>query len=861
MEIRGIFHRFNRYLRHLSANSLLMNHIKIIILLLFCFGNTVVFGQKAQFKKADKAYKAKNYSEAIPLYEEGLAIKDNLSRKTKLANSYRMINQLEKAATLFREIVRDPKAKSVTYFYLGESLMGAGNYDEAKYWFQQYHTKEPEDQKALLMIAACNQVKDVKSIFPDMGVIPFAHNSDVDDNAPIFWNNQILFSSDRNQGIKLLKQKSGVTGRDYIQIYSSTEGNNFDYSNPKSYSGKVNELNKNSSNITISQDGTRAIFSRNSKNANKKNTHTIQLFEMESTDGKKWKNVKEVDFSNNAYNFMHPALSPDGKTLFFVSDKGSGHGGTDIYVSTYKKNKWSRPVNLGPVINTDANEGFPFFDIDGKLFFCSKGHAGFGGFDIFFSTQNPETEQWDVPINVGTPVNSPSDDISIFIDQETRRALFTSSRDGDDDDIYLGWLDGIPNELKETEIVETAIESKVIVETPTVDPVVNTSTEVEAVETPAEIVIEKPTEIVEAPETTEVEIKAPEIVESEVESEAIIESPTADPVVNTTTEVEAVETPSEIVTETPTEIVEAPETTEVEIITPTTTPVETPEKPVEAPPAPSTDLVIEPTVVEEITETIEATDIDLPASPTAQPVQVSVTEEIIETATEVPPVTTDKIPTPEVVPETTVIETTESTEEVIKKEVKEEIPTVEKPTVPNTPKVAPPPKPTDEEVPAPPPIPSSENNPKGNSVSSTMIQRSSFSTLKKDLKKKRSTAGKIYRLKNISYDPGGYLVDKAHGAALNEVYKLMTKNKTITIKLASHTYSVGNDQTNLKLSKNRAKRAANYLVEKGIDAERIFAVGYGEEQILNHCTNGVACTQAQHAKNERLEIQIMDETH
>lgn len=810
-----------------------MNHIKIIILLLFCFGNTIIFAQKAQFKKADKAYKAKNYSEAIPLYEEGLAIKDNLSRKTKLANSYRMINQLDKAATLFREVVRDPKAKSITYFYLGEALMGAGNYDEAKYWFQQYHTKEPDEQKALLMIAACNQVKDIKSVFPDMDVLPFAHNSEVDDSAPIFWNNQILFSSDRNQGLKLLKQKSAVTGRDYIQVYSVTEGDNFNYSNPKSYSGKVNELNKNSSNITISQDGTRAIFSRNSKNANKKNTHTIQLFAMKSTDGKKWKNVKEVDFSNNAYNFMHPALSPDGNTLFFVSDKGSGEGGTDIYVSYYKKDKWSRPVNLGPVINTEANEGFPFFDKNGKLFFCSKGHAGLGGFDIFFSTQNPETKQWDVPINVGTPVNSPADDISIFIDHQSRRALFTSSREGGDDDIYLCWLDGLPDELKETEITapdpqeetaetETIIAEETIVETPTVDPVVSTTTEpqietVVPVETPVEIVSEESTEVLEIKEEVEVEI-------------------------------EEVETPEEIVK------------------IPTSIPEET---------------VPEPTIVNEISETIEASDIQLPTSPTAQPVQVSITEKVIETITEVlPPMETKEILEPEVinevkieaptpttpsVPEPTITEPTVTeaistplpTTEITKKVIEKEMPVVEKPSVPTPPTTTPAPKPAEEKAPTTP----TEDNPKGLSLSTTVQKRSSFSTLKKDLKKKRSTAGKIYRLKNISYDPGGYLVAKAHGDALNEVYKLMKQNQEITIELASHTYSVGHDQTNLKLSQNRAKRAANYLVEKGISAERIFSIGYGEEQILNHCTNGVACTQAQHATNERLEIQIMDEAH
>ena len=795
-----------------------MNQIKLIIFVLCSLGSTFVFSQKAQFKKADKAYKAQNYSEAIPLYEEGLAIKENLSRKTKLANSYRMINQLDKAATLFREVVRDPKAKPITYLYLGESLMGSGNYDEAKYWFQQYHTKEPEDQKALLLIAACNQVKDIKSVFPDMGVIPFAQNSEVDDNAPIFWQNQILFSSDRNQGIKLLKQKSGVTGRDYIQIYSASEGSNFTYADPKPYSGKVNELNKNSSNISISADGTRAVFSRNSKDANKKNTHTIQLFEMTSTDGKKWKNVKPVDFSNNAYNFMHPALSPDGNTLFFVSDKGSGEGGTDIYVSYYKKEKWSRPVNLGPVINTTANEGFPFFDQDGKLFFCSKGHAGFGGFDIFFSTQNPETEQWDVPINVGTPVNSPADDISIFIDQKSRRALFTSSREGGDDDIYLGWLDGLPDELKETEtvipdpqpeIAETITEPATITESPTVDPIIAAPVEVETetetlteVDTPAEAISPAP---------------APATIKTSAE---ILPAPTAETVM-----------PDEV---TPPEI----DTPETRLNVPVTEKIKT------------------------VSEAIQAADIELPKVQTAQPVKISSSETMTEKATDAVPAVeiTSETPAEISVPAADPVkEPANVAEPMIEKEIsKVETPAVEKPVVENPATTIPTPIPATEELPSPP---ATENKPDGENLSATMTPRSSFSTLKKDLKKKRSTAGKIYRLKNISYDPGGYLVARAHGDALNEVYKLLQKNPKLTIQLASHTYSVGNDQNNLKLSQNRANRAAEYLIEKGISAERIFPVGYGETQILNRCANGVACTQAEHAKNERLEIQIMDEAH
>jgi len=697
-----------------------MDRLKILLILLLCCVSSAIFAQKAQFKKADKAYKAQNYSEAIPLYEEGLAIKDNLSRKTKLANSYRMINQLEKAESLFKEIVRDPKAKPITYFYLGESLMSGGNYEEAKYWFQQYHNKMPDDEKALLMIAACNQVKDINSVFPDMEVTTFTHNSDVDDNAPIFFDNQIIFSSDRNQGVKLLKQKSAVTGRDYIKVYAATENSDFSYSSPKSYSGKVNELNKNSSNVSISADGTRAIFSRNSKNANKKNTHTIQLFQMESTDGKKWRNIKPVDFSNDSYNFMHPALSPDGNKLFFVSDKGSGLGGTDIYVSEYKKEKWSRPVNLGPVINTTANEGFPFFDENGRLFFCSKGHAGFGGFDIFFATQNLENEQWELPINVGAPINSSADDISIFIDSKNQRAFFTSSREGGDDDIYIGWINGTPEAL---------------------NPLIS---EVAAVVEAAEVVAPV-AEVVEAEE-----VVAP--VAEMVEAEEVV-APVA-------------------------EIVEAEE------------------------------------VVAPVAEVVKAEEVVAPVAKMVEAVEV-------------------------VAP---VIEKVEAVEEAPA--------AVEKAETESS------------------PIPNTDSNPGKNPENpvkktttdvtpSNQLKQAKFGDLKKDLKKNRPTTDKAYRLPNISYDPGGYLVLKAHGAALNDLAKLLKKYQNTQVEVASHTYSIGNDNTNLRLSQNRAKKAKEYLIEQGITPERILAVGYGEKHIINHCTNSVVCTQAEHAKNDRLEVRII----
>jgi outer membrane protein OmpA-like peptidoglycan-associated protein len=161
----------------------------------------------------------------------------------------------------------------------------------------------------------------------------------------------------------------------------------------------------------------------------------MQLFSSELAGDNRWKASKKLKFCSSEYNYMHPAVSPDGTWMVFVSDK-KGVGGTDLWMVERKGEKWGRPQLLSEVINTATHEGFPFIDEEGKLFFCSKGHVGYGGFDVFVTRKNADGT-WQQPINLGRPINSASDDISIALDGEKRRGLFTSNRIGGDDDIFL----------------------------------------------------------------------------------------------------------------------------------------------------------------------------------------------------------------------------------------------------------------------------------------------------------------------------------------------------------------------------------------------------------------------------------------
>lgn len=401
------------------------------------------FSQDKAIEKANQAYKYKQYAQAATIYETIIAEKEGkkkksistLNLKTKLAYCYRMNNKLDKAEQLYAEIVQDDRAKTQTYLFYGETLMSNGKYEEAKKWFSDYQKIEPDDKQAALLAENCDKVQLIEPYFPYVDIQPFVFNSDADDNAPVLWNNGVVFSSDRKQGVKFMKEKSGWTGRDYLDLYFSALEDDGTYSEPRRFSSKLSEVNKNTGNASFSTDGKEVYFTRNDNELNKAGTYNLQLFRSIQTESGRWKKADKLSFCSPNSSFMHPAISPDGKELFFASNR-KGEGGVDLWIAERKGEGWGKPVNLGPTINTSGNEGFPFVDENGRLYFCSKGHPGYGGFDIFFTERNEEGE-WSTPQNLGQPINSSLDDISIFINDAGRHGMFTSSRGGGDDDIYF----------------------------------------------------------------------------------------------------------------------------------------------------------------------------------------------------------------------------------------------------------------------------------------------------------------------------------------------------------------------------------------------------------------------------------------
>jgi outer membrane protein OmpA-like peptidoglycan-associated protein len=178
--------------------------------------------------------------------------------------------------------------------------------------------------------------------------------------------------------------------------------------------------------VSFTADGKRAYYTRNQKRSF--NTYQLEIWEALLKDGK-WMNAHKMFFNNPKFSYFHPAITPDGKRLYYVSDDNSGQGGTDIYyIDQNEDGSWKNTVNLGQDINTAGNELFPTF-YEGNLFISSNGHPGLGGLDIYRLVKGPNGDP--VLKNMGYPVNSSKDDFAFSI--KGTKGFFSTNRNGSDD--------------------------------------------------------------------------------------------------------------------------------------------------------------------------------------------------------------------------------------------------------------------------------------------------------------------------------------------------------------------------------------------------------------------------------------------
>ena len=163
---------------------------------------------------------------------------------------------------------------------------------------------------------------------------------------------------------------------------------------------------------------------------------------------------------NSRFSESQPSLSRDGTLLFFASNREGGLGQDDLYVAGRQPDGgWSKPVNLGATVNTPANDRYPFWAADNKtLYFTTSGRAGMGGADLFKTTLN-ESNQWQPPVNLGYPINTPGEETNLFVALDGKSAYFSKGV-ADDIDIYTFELPQALRPVAATYVAVTVVDDR-----------------------------------------------------------------------------------------------------------------------------------------------------------------------------------------------------------------------------------------------------------------------------------------------------------------------------------------------------------------------------------------------------------------
>lgn len=395
--------------------------------------------------KADEYFNKMWYAEAAELYEQALnKDQSNYSPEDlqKAGDAHYYNTNMEQAYKwynmMYEKYGEDLSAENI--FKYAHTLKGTGKYGRAKRLMRLYDkkskniiSKENNEQREAVLdqLLSANKQFEIKNLNV---------NSVYSDFSPVFYNDEeVVFSSAADSSI-FNTRKYKWNNQPYLDLYTAKlNKESQELTDASKLSKKINTKYHEAS-VAFTPDRTTMYFTRNNygkklKRDNKGVNH-LKIYKSNLVDGE-WTEATEVPFNSDNYSTGHPAISPDGKKMYFVSDMPGSIGETDIFVVDLLENgQFSEPRNLGPSINTEQKEMFPFVNEE-KLYFSSNGYVGMGGLDVYEASFNEDGGFEEVK-NVGQPVNSNKDDFSYIVNEETQMGYFASNRAGGkgDDDIY-----------------------------------------------------------------------------------------------------------------------------------------------------------------------------------------------------------------------------------------------------------------------------------------------------------------------------------------------------------------------------------------------------------------------------------------
>ncbi len=422
----------------MTHNSMRLIPVAIMAALLFSL--PVDAQKKQKDARAEAVFEAGEYFEAIDLYKNAYNKVSDKEQKTailfKIGDCYRILGEARSAELWYKKAVREDYQDPIIFLRYGQMMLVNEKYEEAEEQFEKYMALVPDDPRGGIGVESC-QAAIVWTENPTGYIVENMRyfNSRQRDFSPAYVNaafTEILFTSTREDATG--NDTHGATGQNFADIFASSMDRKGKWSVPV----PVEILNSEFEDGTpcISSDFSTLYFTRCKKGKNQQ--LGCQIYRA-GADGGGWSEPQvEFEAFGDSITTAHPAISPDGSTLYFVSDMPGGLGENDIWKVASDGGGWSDPVNLGEEINTPGNELYPFIHSDGTLYFSSDSRIGLGGLDIYKATQD-ETGGWMVE-NMKPPINSPEDDFGIVFETDVERGFFSSARKGRGNDEIFSFV-------------------------------------------------------------------------------------------------------------------------------------------------------------------------------------------------------------------------------------------------------------------------------------------------------------------------------------------------------------------------------------------------------------------------------------
>lgn len=388
-------------------------------------------GAESNIKKGDAYYAIGEYFDAAAEYKKGYsrtAVKDKElrgQRAWKMAECYRKINYTAKAMGAYQNAIRYKYPDSMAILYLAQMQHKQGDYKNALKNYDLFLEKEPGNVLAI----NGKQGATMATIWKNKGSLYTVKkeallNSRRSDFSPVLYGDEwenLYISTTRPQATG--DEMSGITGTKSGDIFMTKKNEKGDWEQPQIIESEINSEYDEGA-CCFTPDGKTMYLTRCTHDPSYPRYAAIYT---STRSDASWSKPTLLELTRDTLSsYAHPAVSPDGKWLYFVSDMPGGIGGLDIWRIAISEYGIGGVENLGEPINTPGDEMFPTFRPNGELYFSSNGHVGMGGLDLFCATQD-SSEVWTIE-NLKSPMNSSGDDFGMTFEGLHNRGYFSSNR-------------------------------------------------------------------------------------------------------------------------------------------------------------------------------------------------------------------------------------------------------------------------------------------------------------------------------------------------------------------------------------------------------------------------------------------------